>query len=152
MIRVPSILDLLAQGLSDGFARFVIRVCDQRYARRRPATPGLVRFASRQSEVHMAQFEVTAALPAPAKPDDVSARKLTMAIDSGDMTIYDLDPTATSFTFPTPFGFGQVLTGALTDIDAAGNVSEPSTYSYSVVDETPPPQPGQITFASRQID
>ena len=100
----------------------------------------------------MALFEVTAALPTPAKPDDVSARKLTMAIDSGDMTIYDLDPTATSFTFPTPFGFGQVLTGALTDIDAAGNVSEPSTYSYSVVDETPPPQPGQITFASRQID
>ena len=152
MIRVPSILDVLAQSLWDGIIRSAFRVFDQRYVRRRPATPGAVRFLSHQSEVHMALFEVTASLPVPAKADDVSSRKITLAVDGGEPTSYDVDPAALTFVFPTPFAFNQVLTGTLVDTDAAGNPSEPSSFSYTVLDTTPPPTPGELGFESRQVD
>lgn len=100
----------------------------------------------------MSQFEVTAALPAPAKPDDVSKRTLSVSVDGAAATKYEVDPAAATFVFPTPFAASQVLTGTLVDTDAAGNPSEPSSYSYTVTDTTPPPRPGELGFDSRQLD
>lgn len=148
MIRVPSVVQYLEQGV----ARWVFALCDQRYVRRRPETPGIVTLSSQQSEVYMAQFRVTAALPVPAKPDDVAKRTLSVTVDGSAPTEYDIDPAALTFEFPTPFAANQLLEGDLIDVDAAGNASPASHYTYTVTDTTPPPQPGQLAFESVQID
>lgn len=114
--------------------------------------PGKVHLRSRQlTGVPNMPFEIFATLPPAANPADVAKRVLTVAVDGGPEAENDVDPAVTEFKFPANYEVGQKLTGALMDVDAAGNKSAPSVFDYTVTDTTPPDQPGPITFRSVQV-
>lgn len=74
---------------------------------------------------------------------DVVSRRLTVYVDGAGPTVIDLDAGVVEYE-----GFegvhGSVVSGSLVDIDAAGNESLPSEFSFTLVDTFPPPMPGQV--------
>ena len=160
MIRVPSILDLLAQGLSDGLARFVIRVCDQRYVRRRPAVPGISRFVFRQVSIDsMRRQEATAYLLKPTDPSDVARRTLGITSPGLDPITVEADLANTEpetgdtiVVVPGYFDAGQVLTVVVTDYDLAGNPTASTPVDVTVLDQTGPAVPGGVRFVFREVE
>lgn len=82
----------------------------------------------------------------PAVSHDVVARKLTVAREGVSPVEIDLPKDALlveNLTGPQD----SVVTLSLVDIDDAGNESEPSVATFTLVDNIPPAKPGEIAIA-----
>lgn len=128
---------------------------------RRPPRPGKMYVVFREEILTMAKVNVRTydvALP-PKSAEDVVERRLTVA-NAGDGM-----PTA----YPVSFGLGEdgppsiqikVVEGQkgvaleLRDVDNAGNVSDPSLFSFDATDTTAPVAPGElgVSFVSESIE
>ena len=101
----------------------------------------------------MAQFGLKFALP-PAGASDVNTRELTITVNGGDPPMVKNYSGTTVLTDELVFNADDNLVLILVDVDAHGNRSSASpAFSYAVVDDVPPPAPGDLAVAEkRQID
>ncbi len=101
----------------------------------------------------MAKFGIVFALPTPGA-SDVAQRELTVTVNGGDPPLVQTMQGAVLVSDEMVFTDADELSVTLVDIDEHGNRSQPSAaFSYSVVDDVPPPQPGDLgVSAKRQID
>ena len=102
--------------------------------------PGKVSFTCSQGEFGMLQFCLC--LPEQSCHDVVS-RELTVSVGGAEPVVFTLEANASEQS-----GFeglhGDLVAGSLVDVDAAGNRSEPSVFSFTLVDTFPPPAPGEV--------
>ena len=92
----------------------------------------------------MANFGYTFALP-PVGSVDVISRELTVTVNGGDPPQVVTLPGAALLTDEMVFNADDKLVITLVDIDGHGNRSQASAaFSYDVVDDVPPPQPGEL--------
>lgn len=103
-------------------------------------TPGLVLLKIVSEEGNMLTFVLT--LPAPGAADVVS-RELVVSVNGGEAQTLSLDGAATESSELSGEQDNSV-TGTLVDIDDAGNRSEPREFSFVLVDNLAPPQPGEL--------
>jgi len=101
----------------------------------------------------MSQFGFKIVLPPPGA-SDVATRELSITVNGGDPPTVKTYPGATLLTDEVVFNADDQLVMTLVDIDGHGNRSQPSAaFSYAVVDDVAPPQPGQLGVQDkRQID
>lgn len=85
-------------------------------------------------------YEVVAAPPVDA---DVVARRLTVTVNGSPSDPVDHDAATTVFP-EVSFEQGDVVVLALSDVDDAGNVSEPAVYEFTAADTIPPAKPGEF--------
>jgi hypothetical protein len=112
-----------------------------------PPRPGPLRLAFKE-QVSMSQFQLTFVLP-PVGASDVAKRELSCTVNGGvaETRIYDGQPTASD---PWVFNADDTVTLSLIDVDGHGNRSEPSpALTFVVVDDVPPPAPGEIGIAAK---
>lgn len=103
--------------------------------------PGPISIKQTGESGNMLTFKVT--LPPPAA-SDVVQRELTVKSSSGTtVTTYSADVLEVGDLTGEQDTIAIV---SLVDIDDAGNRSEKSVSSVTLVDDIPPPAPGQITF------
>lgn len=103
--------------------------------------PGLVFLVFTKEVNEMLFFKLI--LPA-ISAVDVVTRKLTYKIGAAEPV--ELELTADE-EVPELSGMdNEVVEGSLVDIDDAGNPSEPTNYSFVLVDTIAPPAPGEIGF------
>ena len=101
----------------------------------------------------MAQFGLKFTLPAPGA-SDVNTRELTITVNGGDPPQVVNYAGNVLVTDELVFNADDSLVLVLVDIDGHGNRSSASpAFSYDVVDDVAPPQPGELAVAEkRQID
>lgn len=85
-------------------------------------------------------YAVTAAPPVDA---DVVARRLTVTVDGTPFEPKDYSAATTQFDEVSVEQGSQVVL-ALSDLDDAGNVSEPAVFEFEAVDTIPPAKPGEF--------
>jgi len=81
-------------------------------------------------------------LPPPGA-SDVTARELAYQIGDGEQVIETLEASATELAGLSGNDNDQVVV-SLTDIDDAGNRSEPREQTFTLTDTIAPPQPGEM--------
>lgn len=110
-------------------------------ALKRPPMPGLFSFSANRKGHGMLNFSIVG-LPAPGASDVVS-RELSIQIGAAEP---DVKSVALEASEVTGFSGGdnETVTVSLTDIDDAGNRSEPRVQSFTLVDNIAPPQPGEF--------
>lgn len=93
-------------------------------------------------------FQIVFAFPAPGA-SDVVQRELSVTVNGADPPlIRTYSNVMQSDTWD--FQENDSLACTLTDIDNAGNRSQPSSvFNYDVVDDVPPPQPAELGIASK---
>jgi len=91
---------------------------------------------------HVMIFDVS--LPAVPPKSDVESRELQVLVDgvvTNTIAITDLSQTTVdSLRAPV----NSIATLELRDVDSAGNMSDPSTHEFAVLDTIPPPAPGAL--------
>ncbi len=99
----------------------------------------------------MTQFGLIFSLP-PVGAADVATRELSVTVNGAAPALTPL-PGQPLLTPEMVFDQDDQLLIVLTDVDGAGNRSLPSNpFSYAVVDDVPPPQPGELgVSAKRQL-
>ncbi len=102
--------------------------------------PGRVLFHVSQGEKNMLKFCVC--LP-PKSASDVTTRELFVSINDGDTVKKNVDGD-TLHVDEFVGEHGDNVAGYLVDIDGAGNRSEPSLFSFTLLDTIAPPMPGDI--------
>lgn len=102
--------------------------------------PGMVFIRIYKEEGGVMKFKLT--LPSPGAKDVVS-RKLTVAIGTDTPIEAALDGAALE-SLEMSASDGATVSGSLVDVDDAGNVSDPSTFSFIITDTIPPPAPGVV--------
>lgn len=85
-------------------------------------------------------YSVTAAPPVDA---DVVARRLTVTVNGTPHAPSEYPGEATRFN-DVSVNQGDSVVLALSDVDDAGNVSEPAVYEFVAVDTIPPAAPGEF--------
>lgn len=116
---------------------------------RRVGKPGKVFFHISQGEKNMLKFCVC--LP-PKSANDVQTRELCVSINDGEPVkkVVDGDTLHVDSFVGVQ---GDSVTGYLVDIDGAGNRSEPSLFSFELVDTIAPPMPGDVgLMVLEQVD
>lgn len=107
--------------------------------------PGSLRLISRLTEqLPMSLgFRYTVALPPISPADfDVATRELSVSLDGSSSIVTG---TPTDATLPVEARLGQHVILTLTDVDGAGNRSEPSpTLEFDAADTVAPHQPGGL--------
>lgn len=86
-------------------------------------------------------MKVALKLPETLAEDKVVSRLLQFSINDGERTSQTLGNVLQSDAFEVEEG--DRIAGTLTDSDAAGNASEPSSFNFEV-DFTAPHQPGKV--------
>lgn len=85
-------------------------------------------------------YSVTAAPPVDA---DVVARRLTVTVNDTPHQPTEYPAETTKFT-DISLNQGDSVVLALSDVDDAGNVSEPAVFAFIAVDTVPPAKPGEF--------
>lgn len=85
-------------------------------------------------------YSVTAAPPVDA---DVVARRLTVTVDGTAFDPKEYTASTTRFDDVSVEQGSQVIL-ALSDVDDAGNVSEPAVLEFEATDTIPPAKPGEF--------
>lgn len=102
--------------------------------------PGLVFLTFYKGDDNMLKFVLT--LPTKSATDVVS-REVTVVVAGADPVVINLGGDAVE----TPEFSGEdgaTVTGTLVDIDDAGNRSPAREFSFTLVDNLAPPQPGEV--------
>lgn len=102
--------------------------------------PGIVVPLLKDGENDMLKFYL--ALPEKSAPD-VVGRELTVSIAGGEPVVYSLAGDALQSEFFSGAD-NDIVTGTLVDIDDAGNKSQPSEFSFALLDTIPPATPGAV--------
>lgn len=102
--------------------------------------PGKVLFHISQGEKNMLKFCVC--LP-PKSASDVTTRELCVSINDGE-SVKKVVGGDTLHVDEFVGEHGDSVTGYLVDIDGAGNRSQPSLFSFELLDTIAPPMPGDI--------
>ena len=120
--------------------RDILEVCRSILKLLRLRQPGLVFLKVVSEEGTMLKFKV--ALPPPGAPDVVS-RNLSLTIGDEETMMVTLPGSALE-SEEYIRAEGTVITGSLSDVDDAGNVSPARDFSLTLVDTIAPPMPGEV--------
>ena len=101
----------------------------------------------------MTTFGFKVVLPPPGA-SDVTQRELTITVNGGDPPLVKVYAGDALLTDELVFNADDKLVMTLVDIDGHANRSPASAaFSYAVIDDVPPPQPGALGVQDkRQID
>lgn len=117
----------------------------------KPETPGPIYLVSVRTRDAMAKLLGNMLAIPPVTVGDIAVRKLTVKVGDADAVSVDLKPTDAQYEVVA--GDNVVFTVSLVDVDQDGNVSEPSTATFTSKDTVPPPKPGEFHVAAvREID
>lgn len=119
----------------------------------RPRRVSLGQKSQYTGDGNVAKFGIKFNFPTPGS-SDVVTRELTITKNGGDPPEVRTYPTETTVTDEMVFDAGDKLSLTLVDVDGAANRSQASAaFVYEVVDDVPPPQPGNLGVAEkRQIN
>lgn len=102
--------------------------------------PGMVFLSFYQGDNGMLKFVLT--LPTKSAVDVVK-REVTVVVGGGDPVVLELDGDALE-TQEFSGADGDSVAGALVDVDDAGNRSPAREFTFALVDNLAPPQPGEV--------
>lgn len=116
-----------------------------------PAQPGNL-YVFSEDLLMSNRFLVHVLLPAikPEEAKEVVSRKLTRTVnETGPSVEDDIPLNQSEFTFEAVQG--DLVNLKLVHFDDAGNPSTPSKYEFTVIDDTPPSEPGQMMVSYTEI-
>lgn len=102
--------------------------------------PGMVFLTLYKGDDNMLKFVLT--LPTKSAVDVVK-REVTVVVDGADPVVLELDGDALE-TGEFAGADGAAVTGTLVDVDDAGNRSPAREFTFTLVDNLAPPQPGEV--------
>lgn len=116
----------------------------------RPPRPSQVTVRHKE-QLGMAQFAFTFNFPPPGA-SDVANRELSVAVNGVTPPQKRLYTAPVMVSDEWVFDDGDNIAVTLVDIDGHGNRSEPSPeLSMAVIDDVPPPAPGELAATKRQL-